>query len=215
MIKVVEGTLQRGPKYHLAVSMGADSVAALFWMRWKGHEFKPLHFDHNLRIQNGTMREKFHQMCESLNLDGRSEVGRNLKTEAECREARLDFFSRNAQGGTVVTAHHLDDWVESYLLNCLRGHPDHEPIPLSSRFPNFEIVHPFLLTRKRDFREFLERNGWTHWVVEDQSNSVIKGSRRNWVRSVVIPQMKEQRLSLEKYARRKIDAFSREGTISR
>lgn len=214
MIRIINEALKKSRKYHLAVSMGADSVAAFFWMRWKGYEFTPLHFDHNLRAQNGTMREKFHQMCESLGLDGKSEVGSGLKTEADCRDARLDFFSRNAQGGTVVTAHHLDDWIEGYLLNCLRGHPSHEPVPLSSEFPGFSIVHPFLPTRKKDFSEFLERNGWMHWVVEDQSNSMVKGSRRNWVRSSIIPQMKAQKLSLEKYARRRIESLNHEGTAT-
>jgi tRNA(Ile)-lysidine synthase TilS/MesJ len=208
MIRVVENLLSKGQKYHLAVSMGVDSVAALFWMRWKGYEFTPLHFDHNLRAQNGTMREKFHQLCESLGLQGVSDVGRGLKTEAECREARLDFYSRKAKDGTIVTAHHLDDWIEGYLLNCLRGHPSHDPIPLTSRFPDFSIAHPFLPTRKKDFRQFLERNGWMDWVVEDQTNSVVKGSRRNWVRTFIVPQMREQKLSLEKYARRRIERMT-------
>lgn len=215
MIRIIKQALPKERKYHLAVSMGCDSVAAFFWMRWKGYEFTPLHFDHNLRAQNYTMREKFHRMCESLGVDGKSDIGKNLRTEADCREARLDFFSRNARGGTVVTAHHLDDWIESYLLNCFRGHPNHEPIPLSSSFHDFTVVHPFLPTRKRDFIEFLERNGWADWIVEDQSNEVIEGSRRNWIRRAIIPQMNSQRLSLEKYARRKIDRFSREGTATR
>jgi len=42
------------------------------------------------------------------------------------------------------------------------------------------------------------------YVVEDQTNFVVKGSRRNWVRNDIIPQMTKQKLSLEKYAERKI-----------
>ena len=208
MIQVVKQAFPKEKKYHLAVSMGTDSVAALFWMRWKGYDFLPLHFDHNLRAQNCTMREKFHRMCEKLGLEGKSAVGRNLKTEAECRDARLDFYSREAKGGTVVTAHHLDDWIESYLLNCLRGHPSHNPFQIESHFPDFTVAHPFLPPSKRHFGQFLERNGWKDWVVEDESNQVIKGSRRNWIRSSIIPQMKAQRLSLEKYAKRRINKMA-------
>lgn len=205
MIEVVKQILPKEGKYHLAVSMGADSVAALFWMRWKGYDVTPLHFNHNLRAQNGIMHERFHRLCEKLGLEGRSDVWvRGVGTEAECREARLDFYSRVAKDCDVVTAHHLDDWIESYLMNCFRGHPNHRPFELESRFPDFRVLHPFLPTRKTDFQEFLDRNGWAEWVVRDESNSSTSGSRRNWIRHNIVPEMAAQKLSLEKYARRRI-----------
>ena len=205
MIKIVKSILPRDKQYHLAVSMGADSVAALFWLRWKGYRVIPLHFNHNLRTQNFIMHEKFKELCSNLGLEQKSEVWvRGMGTEGECRQARLEFYSRAASGGTIITAHHLDDWIESYLLNCLRGHPAKRPFELESSFPNFKIVHPFLPTRKRDFIQFLERNDWMEWVVEDETNKVVKGSRRNWIRSAIIPEMTRQHLSLEKYAKRKI-----------
>jgi tRNA(Ile)-lysidine synthase TilS/MesJ len=208
MIKVIKSILPKDKHYHIAVSMGVDSVAALFWLRWKGYSFTPLHFNHNLRAQNGTMQDKFLKLCSFLNLEGKTEIGIGLKTEAECREARLNFYSKTAKDGTIITAHHLNDWVESYLLNCLRGHPNKHPFELESKFPNFNVAHPFLLTRKEDFHQFLKRNGWTDWVVQDESNSVIKGSRRNWLRCDIIPEMKKQKLSLEKYAKRRIEKLA-------
>lgn len=184
--------------------MGADSVAALFWLRWKNYNFIPLHFNHNIRAQNGTMQEKFLELSHELNLNGISEVGINLKTENDCRNARLNFYSKYAQNGTIITAHHLNDWVESYLLNCFRGKPNVKPFSLESKFENFTIIHPFLLSRKSDFKQFLERNNWTKWIVQDESNFLIKGSRRNWIRNNIINEMRKQKLSLEKYALRKI-----------
>lgn len=206
MIKIIKDILPKDEHYHLAVSMGADSVAALFWMRWKGYNFTPIHFDHNLRPQNGVMHERFKELCKELNLECRSETWAvGMGTEAECREARLDFYNRTAGGGSIVTAHHMDDWIEGYLLNCFRGHPNHDPIPMSSKFDNFKIVHPFLPTRKRDFLTLLERNGWKKWVVEDHTNTVVKGSRRNWIRCNIIPEMRRQRMSLEKFAKKRIE----------
>lgn len=204
MIKVIKQILPKDREYHVAVSMGVDSVAALFWLRAKGYKIVPLHFNHNLRAQNGTMHERFLNLCQKLGLEGKSEIGLNLVTEADCRNARLDFYSKAAKGGTIITAHHLNDWVESYLMNCFRGHPNHHPFELVSSFDDFKIAHPFLLTRKSDFRQFLERNGWMDYVVEDQSNFVVKGSRRNWVRNCVVPEMAKQKLSLEKFAKRRI-----------
>ena len=208
MIKIIKQILPKDNHYHVAVSMGVDSVAALLWLWWKGYKFTPLHFNHNLRAQNGVMQERFVKMCSAIGIEGVTETGLGLTTEADCREARLEFYSRAAKGGTIITAHHLDDWIESYLMNCLRGHPNKHPFELQSKFPDFTVIHPFLLSRKRDFKQFIERNKWTDWIVEDQSNAVIKGSRRNWIRCNIIPEMTRQRLSLEKYARRRIEKLT-------
>jgi tRNA(Ile)-lysidine synthetase-like protein len=204
MIKIIKEIAPKENHYFVAVSMGVDSVAVLFWLKSKGYNITPLHFNHNLRAQNGTMQDRFFDLCKYLNLNGISDIGLNLKTEAECRNARLNFYSKVANSGTIITAHHLNDWVENYLLNCLRGHPNHNSIPVVSDFDNFKLIHPFLLTRKKDMKQYLERNHWMHFVVEDESNAVLKGSRRNWVRNVIIPQMTLQKLSLEKFAKRKI-----------
>ena len=208
MIKIIKRILPKDKHYHLAVSMGVDSVAALFWLRGKGYNVPRLHFNHNIRAQNGTMQERFLDLCRKLGIEGKTEIGLNLTTEADCRNARLEFYSKAAKDGTIITAHHLNDWVESYLLNCFRGHPNKRPFELESKFPDFTVVHPFLPSKKQDFREYLERNGWMEWVVEDESNSTTKGSRRNWVRSAVIPEMARQKLSLEKYAKRKISKLA-------
>jgi len=205
MIRVIKQILPKEKHYHLAVSMGTDSVAAFHWLWWKGYKFTALHFNHNLRPQNAAMQERFVKLCKTTGIEGFTETGLDLTTEADCREARLDFYSRRAKGGTIITAHHLNDWIESYLLNCFRGHPNHNPFELESEFADFTVVHPFLPTKKSDFVQFLERNGWMDWVVEDETNKVIKGSRRNWVRSVILPEMNSQGLSLEKYAKRRIE----------
>jgi tRNA(Ile)-lysidine synthase TilS/MesJ len=202
MIKIIEGIIDRERQYFLALSMGVDSLAAFLWLKSNGYKIVPLHFNHGLRVQNEHMLEKFLELCSDLNVVGHFENGCGLRTEKECRDARLDFYSRI--GGDIITAHHLNDWVEGYLLNCFRGHPDHTPIPLVSRFDKFRLAHPFLLSRKKDFVEYLERNDWMKYIVEDESNKISKGSRRNWVRSVILPEMSAQKISLEKFAKRKI-----------
>jgi len=205
MIRAIKALIPKSGHYHVAVSMGCDSVAVLMWMLWKGYKVTPVHFNHNLRAQNCLMHDRFLELCSAFSLEGKSEVwAKGFGTEDECRTARLDFYARTAKGGTIVTAHHLDDYVEGYLLNCFRGHPSHDPVPLYSDFPDFRIVHPFLPSRKKDFRGFLERNGWGEWIVEDASNHEVRGSRRNWIRNVILPEMERQKLSLEKYALRKI-----------
>ncbi len=204
MINLIKSILRKDRHYHMAVSMGVDSVAALLWLYRKGYSVTPIHFNHNIRPQNGIMMKKFYELCDTLCTLGIAETGGGLSTENECRGARLDFYSRVAPGGTIITAHHVNDWVESYIMNCFRGHCDKVPFELESKFPDFTISHPFLLCKKSDFRVFVERNGWSSYVVEDDSNFLIKGSRRNWLRNSIIPSMAGQKVCLNKYAVRRI-----------
>lgn len=213
MIKIIKQIAPKDQHYHVAVSMGVDSVAALFWLKSKGYQLTPLHFNHNLRQQNHLMMDKFHDLCRFLNLNGKSSIGENLNTEADCRNARLDFYARAAKNGNIITAHHLNDYIENYLLNCFRGHPNNTILPLISNFEQFNLIHPFLLSKKSDFKQYLERNNWLKYVVEDESNFITKGSRRNWIRSDIIPQMNLQKLSLEKFAKRRIHKQLLESSI--
>jgi tRNA(Ile)-lysidine synthetase-like protein len=211
MIKAIKGLISKEKTLYVATSMGVDSLGALHWLKWKGYKVIALHFNHKIRMQNDEMEKSFQKFCCDFNIEGICGYGKNLKTEADCRQARIDFYSTIfVERQTIVTAHHLNDWVESYLLNCFRGKPGHEPIPLKSRFSNHEIIHPFLLTRKKDFKQYVDRNDLRHYIVEDETNLVLKGSRRNWVRQTIVPEMLKNQISLEKFAERKIEILAQE-----
>lgn len=205
MIRTIKSIFPKNQKYYVAVSMGVDSVAAVSFMIQKGYDLIPIHFNHRLRKQNDIMVEKFLDFCNSVGINGHIGTGKNLVTESDCRNARLSFYQEIAPNGIVVTAHHLNDWIESYLMNCFRGHPNHNPFELVSTFGTFSIIHPFLLSRKKDFIEYIERNNLKKYVVDDETNKITKGSRRNWIRNNLIPEMKEHKLSLEKFAKRHLN----------
>ncbi len=206
MIKIIKEILPKDKKYYFAVSMGIDSVAAFIFLKVKGYDVNPIHFNHKLRSQNDFMEMKFLELCEATNSKPIIGYGENLSTEAECRTARLNFYEKKCCG-IIITAHHMDDYIESYLLNCFRGHPDRDPIPLKSQFNNFTIIHPFLLSRKKDFKQYLDRNGYLRYTIEDETNNFAKGSRRNWIRQQIIPEMTKNKLSLEKFAERRIKSI--------
>jgi tRNA(Ile)-lysidine synthetase-like protein len=214
MIKIIKNLIHKQQHYYFAVSMGVDSVAALLWMKNKNYNVTPIHFNHNLRIQNKFMEDKFVELCNNFNFQYHIGHGSNLVTEKDCRDARLNFYN-NFKDSTILTAHHLNDYVENYLLNCFRGHPNHNPIETISKFDNYQIIHPFLLTKKKDFVEYLERNNYMMYTVADESNSYIKGSRRNWIRQQIIPEMIKNKLSLEKFAKRKISGLIKKESAKR
>jgi len=182
----------------VALSMGVDSLAAFFYLQKLGYNVTALHFNHKLRKQNDLMERK----VKDLNIKHHIGYGKNLKSEKSCRDARLKFFGEIAHNSIVITGHHLDDYVESYILNCFRGHANYRPIKLVSDFNTFKIAHPFLLTEKKDFINFVNRwkNGYLKdFVTEDETNNQIKGSRRNWIRTEIIPSMQQQKVNLKKH----------------
>lgn len=243
MIKIIKQLVDKESTYLFAISMGMDSVSAFLWMRSRGYKVVPIHFNHGIRKQNDLMQEKFTEL-RSLHIlrntsqwevagfaTGYTEKNKEskLQTEAQYRSARLNFYQRASNWANpmfyfkesipiIITAHHLNDYVENYLLNCFRGHPNHTPIELSSTFnppedsnpdlfnTSYKIIHPFLLTKKEDFKQYIERNNYMNYVIEDETNTESKGSRRNWIRNKIIPEMLKNKLSLEKYAKRKIES---------
>jgi len=82
----------------------------------------------------------------------------------------------------LVTAHHLDDNIETMLMHFFRGTGIHG---LRGMLPKQSyIVRPLLFARKQELKQFAEENGLS-WV-EDSSNALDKYSR-NYFRNQVIP----------------------------
>lgn len=220
-IKLIESILPgKNTPLGIAVSMGVDSVAAYLDLLSQGYNVFPIHYNHNLRPQNHEMQKQFVAFLKQLSIDlnikidGRTNVLEQNSfcdlSEAECREKRLNYFRDVCVVDKIefiVTAHHLDDCVESYLLNCFRGKPDYQPIKLISDFVTYKILHPFLLTEKSDLQHHLEwcdRGKYKKFVVADETNSINKGSRRNWIRNVIVPELASQQISLKKFCRERI-----------
>jgi len=93
------------------------------------------------------------------------------------RNCRLEFL--HALPGEVITAHHLDDCVETYLFNCMHG--KHHTIP----YRNQNILRPFLTTPKHVFTSWCSRKQ-VPWH-EDHTNQDVK-YMRNLIRHHIVPQ---------------------------
>jgi tRNA(Ile)-lysidine synthase len=94
------------------------------------------------------------------------------------REERYRFLER--LDGPVVTAHHLDDAVETYVWRMCHGRSDTIP------YRRNNIIRPFLLTAKAQMKNWAVRNS-LQWV-EDASNQDTNFTR-NHIRHRVIPEL--------------------------
>jgi tRNA(Ile)-lysidine synthetase-like protein len=205
---------------YIFCSMGVDSVAATHFLinnykniiKNDGIIITVVHFNHGLRNQNDKMQLRFEKFRNDLDLRGYTVLLEcKNHTEDECRKRRLEYIGNSVYMKMCITAHHMDDCAESYLLNVFRGKEGFLPIPFvteisrdSKFFDNCFLCHPFLFTEKRDFIEYAEKNDLMKYVVEDETNSVVKGSRRNLIRNEIIPILDRERMGLKTIVKKKM-----------
>ena len=103
--------------------------------------------------------------------------------EDEWRRARWEFLrtAAAAHGASVVTAHTLDDQVETVFMRILR---DAGPRGLAGLYAESEVIRPFLGIRRTTLERYATRNRIRY--VEDPSNA-DRRHLRNRVRLDILP----------------------------
>ncbi len=189
----------RPSRWALAFSGGADSLAMLliFWAegpgRW-GRDFVVLHFNHGLRGRAANADEKFcREVCGALGVTfvaGRWKDAPSSASEAEARDARLNFFQREMKRRKLRLlwlAHQQDDIAESMLMRLARGSGSGglaAPRPVQPQPDGRLHLRPMLTLRKSAITTALKKAGAV-WR-EDATNSG-RDFFRNRVRRDVLP----------------------------
>ena len=164
----------------VAVSGGIDSMGALDFLR-RSHDVFVLHYNHGTPYApkaEALVRE----YCEKHDLDlivgkCREEMPAGVSAEAWWRDRRYEFFTE-ATVLPIVTAHHLDDQVETYLFTSLNGKPFLIP------HKRDQFIRPFITTEKRDFTLWCVRKNVA--TINDPSNGDYR-YMRNYIRHVLMP----------------------------
>ncbi|GAB5563014.1 MAG: tRNA lysidine(34) synthetase TilS [Winogradskyella sp.] len=182
----------------IAISGGIDSVVLAHLCKSLNYKFALAHCNFNLRGEESNEDEYFViELAEQLDVEVFVE---NFDTEAYAKEKKLsiqmaarelrynwfDELSNQLEFDYVLTAHHADDNLETFLINFLRG----TGINGLTGIPKYKdkYVRPLL-----DFsREEIEAYAKEHHIKwrEDSSNSSRK-YLRNKLRHEVVPILKE------------------------
>jgi tRNA(Ile)-lysidine synthase len=138
-----------------------------------------LYFNHN--TENGDLAQKFvTEYCQRHNLKltiGRTDLKPQSNKEKIWSDLRYEFFSKF--DFPVITCHHLDDCVETYIFSCLRGFQS--VIPYSKG----NVIRPFLLNEKSQFYKWCDSKRVP--FIEDESNKCVDYSR-NRIRHNIVPE---------------------------
>jgi tRNA(Ile)-lysidine synthase TilS/MesJ len=204
-------------------STGVDSIAASHYYHTKVEnlygdlkyeKYGITHFNHQLRPQNDLMENNFETFSNDCNIPRFSPIplksmgyysDNTEQTEDSLRKARLAYIKNNSDNIIFITAHHLDDATESYMMNVLRGKEGFLPIPFITEVGTNLIVHPFLFTKKTDFIDYVCKNEILRdYVVEDETNKITKGSRRNFIRNEIMPLLNREKMGLSTIVEKKM-----------
>lgn len=187
--------LDKSKHYLLACSYGPDSMA-LFSILYSNHySFGVAHVNYHLREESNDEMESLANYCKKRNIpffcyDKVIDFTKG-NTESICREVRFDFFkylidSFHYDG--VLLAHHLDDLLETYLLqknrnNLVTYYGLHEV----SNIKGMNVIRPLLNYEKKDLITYCKVNQIPYSI--DKTN-LENNYLRNQIRHEVIEKMK-------------------------
>ena len=109
--------------------------------------------------------------------------------EELAREKRYQFFDAVCHlhnTNKVLTAHHLDDRIETMTFNMLRGSKLTGLINMTEQ--SWNMLRPLLWVEKSEILEYLEINNLKYF--EDESNNSNKHTR-NYIRNEILPKFEE------------------------
>lgn len=159
----------------LAFSAGVDSSALFFMLIEQGVAFDIAIVDYNKRssskdevIYAKELAEKYNKKIyiKSVKLE-------DSNFENKAREIRYSFFTEVIKENsytTLLTAHHLGDKLEWFLMRLVRGSGTVELSGFSQkeRYLDYEIVRPLIHYTKDELLEYLEKNSHKYFI--DESN---------------------------------------------
>jgi len=201
------GVELQGKKILVAFSGGIDSTALLLTMKYigrrRGGRVLALHLDHGLRQESEEDAKAAEAVCHLAHIPCfvfREDVRIIAKREGigledagrRVRYALLEKVRNRESADYIVLGHHLGDLCEDVLMRIIRG----AGWPGISGMPGVDtirhIVRPFLLTPKKDLRDFLHELG-VPWQ-QDASNTDLQW-KRNRVRHNILPLFLEENQS--------------------
>ena len=182
---------------HIAYSGGMDSHVLLHALcelkragQFKGH-LTALHVNHGLSANAQLWARHCQDVCDSFDVplisyDVQVEKdGKGLEDAA--RNMRLAVFAKAVeQGGYVLTAHHLDDQVETLLFRLMRGTGLRGMSGMSTvrALGNGKMIRPLLHLNREEIASYANEHN-LKWI-EDESNAVVDFDR-NYLRQKVMP----------------------------
>ena len=171
------------PRVTVACSGGVDSIAIVNFLLEGRRKVDLAYFNHD--TAHSREAEKFVKKFAAKNkltlTVGRVKGTKGHRSLEEFwRDERYSFLN-SLPSSFIVTCHHLDDCVETWLMSSFHGQGKLIPYKRGK-----SIYRPFLMTSKKTIKDYAKRKN-VKWI-EDPSNQNTNFIR-NHVRKKVVPEV--------------------------
>jgi len=201
-------------KLLLGVSGGKDSMVLADLLLKAGYNFSVAHCNFCLRKDEADLEEAFvvsyfkekNISIFSTRFNTVEYANENkLSIQMAARELRYNWFKQLKTENKIdfiVTAHHLNDNIETFFINVLRGAGINglKGIPEKTE----TVVRPLLFASSEQIKEYITSNNIQY--KEDSSNSEVK-YLRNKLRHELVPLLKEINPKLEETFSKEFNYF--------
>ena len=193
-----EQLFTRTDKLLLGVSGGVDSVVLAKLIERLGNDFAIAHCNFNLRGSDSDEDEKFvMNLAEQLGVKcylGTFQTGnyareKGISIEMAARELRYDWFEKVCESNHfdwIVVGHHLDDVLETFILNLSRGTGIRGLSGIKPRAG--KVIRPLLFASRAHIEQYALENNIANRHDESNNDTNFK---RNKVRHQILPLMQE------------------------
>lgn len=195
-------------KLLLACSGGKDSTALFHYLRKRNYEFSLIHIDYNIREDSGSdaqfvrsMGSEYNIPCEIIVIE-KSEIP-SAGIQEWARNIRYKAYETYASANNIdfiLTAHSLNDHLETYLMNMGKGRNLWNGAGISVKSGNYR--RPLLLTTSEQVYDYLSAYNYSFRV--DKSNFTDK-YERNRIRKNLLPVFNDHFQDADNATRKMID----------
>ena len=195
-IKELLDSFSESKKIIVAYSGGIDSSALLHLLNSIKNELKQsievIYINHGLHKKSLDWGKFCEDECNEYNIPFKlisinEKCPNGVSIESWARNKRYSIISKEMNKNDILlTGHHMDDQVETFFLQILRGSGPRglSCMPAIKKFKNGFHVRPFLNIQRNELEEYINANN-INWQ-EDESNSDTRYDR-NYLRHSVLP----------------------------
>ena len=198
----------------VAISGGSDSICLFFILKDLGYNIELAHCNFKLRSDESDkdeifvreLADKYKLKCHVRSFNTKVyAIKRKVSIQMAARDLRYRWFNKLLLDNNldfVITAHHQDDNVETFLINLIRGTGINGLCGMKSR--NRNIIRPLLEISRQEIDSYLVQRSISY--RDDSSNLDVK-YLRNKIRHQLIPFLKEMNPSIQSVISDEISAL--------
>ncbi|MGM9818171.1 MAG: tRNA lysidine(34) synthetase TilS [Paludibacteraceae bacterium] len=185
-------------KLLVAVSGGVDSIVMLHLLHSLHYDCVVAHCNFHLRGSASDADADFvEEQAKRLGIKflktdfdtKKYAVDKKISIEMAARNLRYEWFEkmrRQERCDCIVVAHHIDDSVETFFLNLVRGTGLKGLSGIAPK--NGFVVRPLLCCTRTEIAEYAEEHCLSHCEDATNADNIY---RRNFIRNKIVPLFKE------------------------